>query len=248
MEQKTRCIVLRTVKYGDNKVIADLLCRECGRQSVIVSFGSGTRASGSRRHSATGGRRQLFQPLTILSVHIHLSPRKQLQRLGEVSIATPYTTIPFDAGKTSLAFFIAELLTSCTRNTPTDARFYDYVEQSLTWLDTSVRGIQNYHLMFMMHLTRFMGFLPDMDSYSPGSVFNLRDGSFSTFAPPHGDFLSPAESANMLLIMRMNYHNVHLFHFSRDERNRIVDICLLFYRLHIPSFGEMKSLEVLRAF
>ncbi len=248
MEQKTRCIVLRTVKYGDNKVIADLLCREVGRTSVIVSFGNGTRARGARRHSATGGLRQMFQPLTILDADLRLSPTHRLQKIGEVSIALPYSSLPFNGVKSSMAFFIAELLSYCTRDLPTDTQFYDFVEQSLQWLDATDRGMQNYHLMFLMHLTRFLGFYPDMESYAPGSVFNLRDGSFSVTVPPHSDFLSADDSQRMLMLMRMNHSNLHLFRFTREERNHIVDLCLQFYRLHVPSFGEMKTLEVLRTF
>ena len=53
----TRCIVLRTIKYGDNSIIADLLTREWGRLSVAVKVGAG--GNGRRR-------RLMFQPLNIL--------------------------------------------------------------------------------------------------------------------------------------------------------------------------------------
>ena len=51
----------------------------------------------------------------------------------------------------------------------------------------------------------------------------------------------------MQILMRMTPSNLHLFRFSREERNRVVDLCLQFYRLHIPQFGEMKTLDVLQA-
>ena len=46
--------------------------------------------------------------------------------------------------------------------------------------------------------------------------------------------------------MRMNYDTMHLFEMSRAERNRCVEIILSYYRLHLPGFPELKSLEVLR--
>jgi DNA repair protein RecO (recombination protein O) len=39
---------------------------------------------------------------------------------------------------------------------------------------------------------------------------------------------------------------MHLFRLSHHERNRIVDVLLAFYRLHIPQFPELKSLSVLQ--
>ena len=50
----------------------------------------------------------------------------------------------------------------------------------------------------------------------------------------------------MSLMLRMNYPTMHLFPMSREQRNRLLDVIVSYYRLHIPSFPEMKSLEVLR--
>ena len=47
-------------------------------------------------------------------------------------------------------------------------------------------------------------------------------------------------------LMRMNYENMRIFHLSRDDRNRISDIILHYYRIHVPDMPELKSLQVLR--
>ncbi|MCI7038474.1 MAG: DNA repair protein RecO, partial [Bacteroidales bacterium] len=41
------------------------------------------------------------------------------------------------------------------------------------------------------------------------------------------------------------YANMHLFSMSRAERRRVIDIMIKYYRLHLPSFPELKSLAVL---
>jgi len=46
--------------------------------------------------------------------------------------------------------------------------------------------------------------------------------------------------------MRMDYPTMHLFRMSRAERNRILQILLLYYRLHLPAFPELQSVSVLR--
>ena len=243
MEEKTRCIVLRTVKYGDNKIIVDLLTREVGRQSVVVK----TTVS-QRKSAGTTGRmsRQFFQPLTILEADISHTPRQKTAQLKEVRLATIYSTLPYDPIKLSLAFFVAEFLAMSTRDMHTDEQLYDFVENSLVWLDNTDRGIANFHLMFMMRMSRFLGFYPDIETYEEGTLFDLREGIFSHFTPIHRDFLNAADAKKMQTLMRMSPSNLHLFNMSRAERNRIIDISLQFYRIHIPAFREMKSLEVLR--
>ncbi len=46
--------------------------------------------------------------------------------------------------------------------------------------------------------------------------------------------------------MRLSYATMHLLAISRQERGRILDVILTYYRLHQPDFPEMKSLPVLR--
>ena len=46
--------------------------------------------------------------------------------------------------------------------------------------------------------------------------------------------------------MRMDFPTMHLYRLSRQERNRIIDVLLQYYRLHIPQFPELKSLAVLQ--
>lgn len=250
MEEKSRCIVLRTVKYSDNKLIADLLCRECGRLSVLLPFnevrGGGR---GRKRSGASGGGawRRFFQPLTILEVDVSANVKQSLARVNDARIGVVYSSLPFDGAKLSLAFFVAEFLCYSTRDLHCDHVLYDFVERSLVWLDTADKGISNFHLMFMMRMSRFLGFYPDMESFSVGSFFDLREGCFTSYAPCHHDFLHPEDAERIVMLMRMTPGNCHLFRMTREERNRVTDVCLLFYRLHIPAFGVMKTLDVLRA-
>ena len=237
MESKTRGIVLRTVKINDNKLIVDFLSREEGRLSAVWKITT------SRTSKV---RRQYFQPMTILNVNLERSPRQHMSRIKEAQIAIPYSSISLDGDKMAITFFLAEFMNYATRSMHTDALLYDFVEQSLTWLDASNKGIANFHLMFMVRMSLFLGFQPDMSTYKEGALFDLREGVFCTTAPLHSDFLNAEDAKKMQILMRMSPSNLHLFPLSRNERNRIIDITLMYYRLHIPQFGEMKTLEVLR--
>jgi DNA repair protein RecO (recombination protein O) len=46
-------------------------------------------------------------------------------------------------------------------------------------------------------------------------------------------------------MMRMDFVNMHLFRMNRQQRNRCIEVAILFYRLHLPDFPDLRSLEVL---
>jgi DNA repair protein RecO (recombination protein O) len=74
----------------------------------------------------------------------------------------------------------------------------------------------------------------------------LREARFCNTAPLHRDFLQPEEAGMIQLLMRMDFPTMHLFRLSHQERNRIVDVLVQYYRLHIPQFPELRSLSVLQ--
>ncbi len=60
-------------------------------------------------------------------------------------------------------------------------------------------------------------------------------------------FWKPDEASRINILMRMNYETMHLFAMSRAEpRNRCLTIINDYYRLHLPHFPLLKSLDVLR--
>lgn len=234
---KTRAIVLHTTKYGEQQLIIDMLTEESGRMAFIC-----------RMPKTQKGKlkKQLFQPLTILDLEVDYRQGSRLQHLRDVRIAGLYRSIPFDAAKLSVALFLAEFLLYATRDEQRNVLLYRYVESSLAWLDAQPRAVANFHLVFMMRLSRFIGFFPNLDDYREGACFDLRNGTFSDTPPLHPDFVDAAESAHIGVLMRMDFHSMHLFKLSRSERNRCVEVILTYYRLHIPNFPELQSLPVLQ--
>lgn len=234
---KTEAIVLRTVKYGDNKLIADLFTREGGRLSFITRCA--TRGRGSVR-------RQLFQPLAMLIVEGDISRGDHLKKLRTVAIDSPYTTIPTTVEKTVLCLFIAEFLCYALRDEQKNEALYDWIAGSIRWLDACKGSCANFHIVFTSRISQFLGFYPNMCHYEEGNVFDLRAGCFTADIPGHSDYLCAEEAARMRTVMRMTYRNMHLFRMSKEARNRLLDIILHYYSLHIPSFPQMKSTGVLR--
>ena len=234
---KTEAIVLHAFKYGEARLIVDMFTREAGRLSFAIAI---PKTSKGRL------KKQYFQPMTLLEVECDLRQRTQLQKLRDARLLTAYTSIPFSPEKLAITLFTAEFLYHALRSEQQDELLFAYICGSMQWLDAAPAGYANFHLTFLMHMSRFLGFYPNLDDYTEGCIFDLRTATFSFQVPTHRDFLQPDEARMIQLLMRMDFPTMHLFRLSRQERNRIADVLLLYYRLHIPQFPELKSLSVLK--
>jgi DNA repair protein RecO (recombination protein O) len=218
-------------------MVVDMFTCEAGRQSFVVPI---PKSSKSRM------KKQYFQPMTLLEIESDLRQRLQLQKLKEVRLLSPYSSIPFSPEKLAIALFVAEFLYHALRSEQQNAPLFAYLCDSMQWLDIADTGYANFHLTFLMRMSRFLGFYPNLDDYVDGCVFDLRTSTFSLQVPTHRDFLQPDEARMIQLLMRMDFPTMRLFRLNRMDRNRIVDVLLHYYQLHIPQFPELKSLSVLQ--
>ncbi len=238
MLTKTQAIVLHSLKYGESRLIVDMFTRTFGRQSFIVSI---------PKTSKGKIKKQFFQPLTLLEIETDIRPKLQLQKLNDVRLLTPFASIPFEPDKLAISLFVAEFLYYALRSEQRNELLYDYLEYSIMWLDGQQANFVNFHIVFLLRLTRFLGFYPNLDDYEDGDYFDLRESEFMRNPPVHRDFLHPEEAQKVQLMMRMDFPTMHLFRMSHNDRNRLLEISIKYYRLHLPDFPEMKSIEVLQA-
>ncbi len=247
MKVKTEAIILHSFKYGETKLIVDTYTRTHGRLAFAVPV--------SRSGKSKTGK-PYFQPLTVVALECDIRPQVQLQKLTDVSLLSPHAMLLSDPVKMAIALFVAEFLYHALKSEQADSRLFDYISNSIEWLDHSPGRYANFHLVFLMHLSRFLGFYPNLDGlehgrtevlrHEEGIYFDLRAGTFCLQPPVHRDFLMPQEAARVKLMMRMDYATMHLFRMSRAERNRTLEIIELYYRLHLPAFPPLRSLPVLQ--
>ena len=234
---KTEAIVLHAIKFGESRLIVDMFTREVGRGSFAVPI---PKTSKGRL------KKQYFQPMTLLEVECDIRQRDQLQKLKDARLLAAYASIPFSPEKLALSLFTAEFLCHALRAEQQNDPLFVYLYDSMQWLDMIETGFANFHLTFLIRMSRFLGFYPNLDDYVRGCIFDLRTATFSLQVPTHRDFLQPDDAQRIHTLMRMDFPTMHLFRLSRQERNRITEVLLHYYQLHIPQFPELKSLDVLK--
>lgn len=236
MKERDIVIVLQVSAYNDKYSIVQAYSRLHGRVAFMLPL----------RSSRGGLRRSLFSPFNIVETEGEYREAREVQRVTEARAFVLLEHIHFDAVKLSLALFLAEVVIRSVREREANVPLFDFLAHAIQLLDKMEEGAANFHLCFMIQLSAYLGFYPNMDNYQRGDCFDLESGTFVTNGAKHGQRLSARESANFVQLMRMNFNNLHRFRYSRDERNAIVDAMAHYYKVHVAGFGDMRSLDVLK--
>jgi DNA repair protein RecO len=233
---KTRGLVLSTINYNDKYVLTQLFTESFGRVTYMVSKARG-------RNSKVP--KSLFSPLAILDLEVEHQASRDIQRIREARIDAYSYGISADMSKTSMAFFLSEFLSRVLRDTNDSQLLFSFLEQSVQILEITDKSIANFHLVFMLKLSHFLGFYPNLEDYAENNIFDMINGEFVMSQPLHKHFLNRADSKTLSMLARISYENMHHFVFSRQGRINIINKILEYYRLHLYDFPALKSLDVL---
>jgi DNA repair protein RecO (recombination protein O) len=88
--------------------------------------------------------------------------------------------------------------------------------------------------------------MPGTDGAERGMMYDLKNACYCHLVPEHGQYVEPREAELIPVLLDMDYSNMHLLALSNKERRHMLDILLQYYRIHVPAFGKLQSLEVLR--
>ena len=239
MLHKTRGIVLHSFTYNDKYAITQIYTEEFGRVSYLTAKSKGKQ---------TRVPKSLFHALSALDLEVEHKNLRDIQRIKEAKVSLPPGSILCDPVKSVMSIFLAEFISHVTKDRQPDKVLFDFIYQSIHVFDLAENGVANFHLVFMIRLSIFLGFYPNAEGYMPNMFFDMQNGEFVRNKPFHPHFLNPDDSRIFLLLLRMNYENMHTFSFSGKQRVDIINRILEYYKLHLSELPEIKSLEVCQNF
>jgi DNA repair protein RecO (recombination protein O) len=236
MLHKTRGIVLRTVNYSDTSIITKIYTEEFGVQTYLIK--------GAKRKSASI-KANLFQPLSLLDLVVYKKEKKRLEILKEASVEIHFTSIPGDPAKTSILFFLNEILLKCLQEEENNPELFSFLHESMQTLESAEKNIANFYLIFLIRLSRFLGFYPQGKYSETNPIFDMQEGGFTNSEPMHPNFLNLENSMLIGKLLVSNYYSMDALALSGKERKELLDILLRFYHLHLSNMGSISSHKVL---
>ena len=227
MLHKTRGIALNYIRFRETSIIVKIYTEEFGIQSYIVN---GVRSTKSKTN-----RIALFQPLTLLDLVVyHKSKEQTIHRLSEVRCSLPFRSLPFDFVKSSIALFMTELLVKTLREEETNLPLFQFLIESIVFLEETQEHYENFHLQFLTKLASYLGFgaetVREMEQELNENLYPYK--------------LEPAmrESLQAFIHLPFDYPG----HLTRLQRSKLLDTLIFYYKIHLEGLGEIRSLEVLR--
>ena len=139
------------------------------------------------------------------------------------------------------------MLNKVLREEESRPELFAFLYHSIQFLDLMETGIANFHLLFLLQLSRYLGFAPTRN-YSAGNLifFDMIAGKYVGLPPDHQWFLKESESSVLSKLLEMNYQNSSEFKADYSLRNILLTFILDYFGLHIGSKLNIKSLEVLK--
>ena len=236
MLHKTRGIVFKTTDYSESSVVVQIFTEKFGLQSYLIN--------GVKKPKAKI-RQNMLQPLHLLDMVVYHKAAGNIQRVAEVRQQPVFLSIPYHIVKSSIVLFLNEVLYKAIRQQTADDVLFEFLFHTIEILDRMEAGLVNFHLYFLLRLTRFLGFYPDTTLTGSANYFDLRNGHYLQSQPAHPFIIQPPQTKFFNDLLNSNFDNLHLLTIPTTDRRIILSKIMDYYQLHIEGFGKIKSHYVL---
>lgn len=239
--KSTKGIVFKSIKYSETSLVLDIYTYDFGLKSFIIS---GVRKSKSKIGAS------LFQIMNLVEIEFYNNDSQNLSRIKEGRLYCKYSLLPFDVVHASLGTFLMELTRNAVKEHEANHELFKFIEQWFVMLDSGQVKLKYFHILYLIELTRFIGFYPHNNYSVEKPFFDLLEGNFVSDISVSNHVLGIEESSVFNKIFSTPVRGLIDGSINLDvtvvERDRIIDNLIKYYAIHLDQMHPIKSLEVLR--
>lgn len=224
MLKKTAGIVIHYIKYRETSIIVKIFTRELGLKSYIVNSIRSTKAT---------SKIALYQPLSLLDLVVYDKENASLNRISEVKLSHAFQRIPFDFYRSGVAMFVGEVVGKAIYDNYQNEQLHDFLKKAILYLDSGELNLSIYPHSFLLQLSQFLGFSPA----DAGEFYQQLQQGAGSFP------VSQEESAYFDQLLDNGFGSQTKI--PGAIRRKLMDHLLLFYKVHLDTFSEIKSVKVL---
>ena len=230
----TNAIVLSKLKYRDNDLIVKCYTQQHGTLSFLLR--------GILKSKKGTLQSAYFQMLSQLQIVMDYKENRSLHTIKEVRLNHLYTSLHSNVVKSAVVMFLSEVLSGVLKEEEPNETLYSYIETTLLWFDSHTE-YANFHLLFLLNLTKYLGFYPEM-LHLEQLYFNLQDGKFELKAS-NRNTVSGETVALLKLFLKSSFDVLSELKINAKQRQSFLSMLLHYYELHLEGFKTPKSLQVL---
>lgn len=230
----TPAIVISALKYQESSLIVKCFTKDLGLKSYLLK--------GILKSKKGALRPALFQPFTLLDITANYKRNASLNFIKEAQVYCYHNSIHTDVYKSSIVLFLSEILSITIKEEEENKVLFSYIEKAIIWLENN-KEIANFHLLFMLRLTLYLGCYPDA-SQKELPYFNLELGQF-TEKPLTNININEDKITTLKALLGMDFDGIKQLKLNAKQRTEFLDFMLDYYTIHLFDFKKPKSLEIL---
>lgn len=237
MLQKTKGIVLHYIKYGDSSIIVHIYTDVFGRQAYIVN---------GVRNKKSKIRLSRFQPLSVLELDVYYKSTREIQRIKDLKNYLPLQTVHNDIVKSTIAIFISEIIYKTLREVEPNKPLFDFIYNSIKLLDIKTTGIENFHLVFLLLLSKYLGILPQLKDIDRPGLVDAGQTTTSVESLQQLFILTGQEREGLYELYKCSFNDLEKIKIDNNTRSSLLEKLVEYYKIHLEGIGDIKSLAVLK--
>lgn len=158
MQYKLQGIILSSVKVSDSGKVINMYTDQLGKQTFFL------RATSKKKGKNNSG---LIHALSIVDFDSDIKENRNINYIGEISINYHFDSLTVNPYKSSIAFFLAEILNKTLKEEEKNTELWSFLNDQIISFDRIKENISVFHLSFLAKFTRYLGITPDI-IYSDG--------------------------------------------------------------------------------
>lgn len=232
MTVQTKAIVLHALRYGEADLIVKLFTYSDGVRSYLLK--------GILKSKRGKLKASMFQPLTILEIEAVHKNKGTLERIKEARIAIPFQSLHTQLIKSSMVLFISEILKNAIQEEEQNEALFQFLQTTILWLDANDQ-IANFHIVFLLKLTQYLGFYPDTSEIDL-PAFNIQEGCFDLLGANN---IEGVQVYYLKEFLGTNFDEGNKLKLTKSIRSDLLTTMLSYFEVHLHGFKKIKSLSIL---
>tara|TARA_B100001758_G_scaffold247879_1_gene268049 strand:+ start:30365 stop:31072 length:708 start_codon:yes stop_codon:yes gene_type:complete len=226
MKYKSRAITLTYIKHGDSSIIAKLFTEKKGLQTFIVK---GVRSKKPKNSIS------FFEPLKQLRINARHKPKSSLQYLDEIRLENNIVALKKNMYNIFTSVFIAEVSSKILQENETNQALFAFLWGTAKTLSFENKSNANYVLVFMLNLSRYLGFYPSTSEIQK-PFFNLERGVFSDRLTSLDICMNKKNTLYLKALIKNEPINI-----PQNDKSILLHKLIRYYKLHHYNIENVKS-------
>ena len=225
MTYTCRGISLGYIKVNSNTILCKIITENYGLKTFLIK---GFQSKKSKT------KINILEPMGLIQIKSEDAKNKSFQKLDEARLlVSPAVSISVKLMK----LFYAEFIKKIIKDSIKDIKLFEFLWKNTQELNIKRKPKKFEHLIFILELTLFLGFYPNI-SNSQNNYFNLENGDFESFQSKNTVSKKESDIIKSIILKKCEV-------FKKKDRDIGFEVLIKYYNYHNHEINNLKSKKII---